>query len=167
MEITTALIKTLREATGAGIMDCRNALITTDGNIEQATEILKEKGLARAAKRAERVTAQGTIETYVHQGGHLGVMVEINCESDFVARTDVFKELAHNLALQVAGANPLCVNKEDLVNNTDLTPEEACLLLQPFIKDPSKTVQDIINEAIAKTGENIKIKRFCRFALGC
>ena len=167
MEITTELIKSLREITGAGIMDCRSALIETAGNVSEATKILKQKGLASAAKRAERATTQGLIETYVHPGGRLGVMVEVNCESDFVARTDIFKELAHNLALQIAGTSPLCITREEMPANIDLTPEEACLLLQPFIKDSGKSVQDIISEAIAKTGENIKIRRFCRFTLGC
>ncbi len=167
MEINATLIKCLREATGAGIMDCRSALMETEGNIDEATKILKQKGLATVAKRAERDTTQGLIETYVHPGGRLGVMVEVNCESDFVARTDILKELVHNLALQIAGAGPISINKEELPANIDLTPEEACLLLQPFIKDPGKSIQDIINEAIAKTGENIRVRRFCRFALGC
>ena len=166
MEINTVLIKSLREVTGAGVMDCRSALIETKGNVDEATKILKVKGLATAAKKIERATTQGLIETYIHPGGRLGVMVEVNCESDFVARTDIFKEVVHNLALQIAGTCPVCITKEEMPANIDLIPEEACLLLQSFIKDPGKTIQDIINDAIAKTGENIKVKRFCRFALG-
>jgi elongation factor Ts len=166
LDINTELIKCLREATGAGIMDCRSALIETKGNVDEATKILKQKGLATAAKRADRTTSQGLVEAYVHPGGKLGVMVEVNCETDFVARTDVFKELVHNLALQIAGAGPICVTKEEIPSNIDLTPEEACLLLQPYIKDPAKCIQDLLNDAVAKTGENIKIKRFCRFTLG-
>ncbi|MGD1119057.1 MAG: elongation factor Ts [Dehalococcoidales bacterium] len=165
MEITTDMVKALREQSGAGIMDCRNALKSTGGNIEKALEILKEKGLLKAQKRAERNTGSGLVECYIHTAGRIGAMVEVNCETDFVARTDEFKELAHNLAMQVAAMAPVCVSKED-VREGETVADEYCLLLQPFIKDPTKTIKDVIIETIAKTGENIKVRRFHRYELG-
>lgn len=166
MEISTARIKELRAQCGAGIMECRNTLLEAKGDMEKALEILKEKGQLKAAKKAERVTNQGLIEAYVHTGGRIGAMIELNCESDFVARTNEFKELAHNLAMQVAAMCPQYVSKEEVPQGDDLEVETTCLLLQPYIRDPGRTVQDVIVEAIAKVGENIKVSRFSRFELG-
>ncbi|MDP2931585.1 MAG: elongation factor Ts [Chloroflexota bacterium] len=167
MQISTDRIKELRDQTGAGILDCRNALLETAGNSEKAVQLLKEKGLLQAKKTAEkeRVTAQGLVEAYIHTNGCLGAMVEVNCETDFVARLQEFKDLAHNLAMQVAALSPRFISKEEIPASADVEPEIACLLLQPFIKDPTRTIQDLVNEVIAKTGEKIRVKRFCRFAL--
>ncbi len=166
MKISKDLILELRDASGAGIMDCRNTLIGVEGDMEKALQMLKEKGLLKAQKKAERITTQGLVEAYVHTGGRLGALVEVNCETDFVARTDEFKELAHNLAMQVAALSPQFVSKEEVPEGADIEPESACLLLQPYIKDPTKTIQDIIVETVAKVGENIKVRRFARFELG-
>jgi elongation factor Ts len=166
LQISTETIKDLREKTGAGIMDCKKALTEAAGDINKAIELLNERGMAIARKKADRVAEQGIIETYVHGGGKIGVMVEVNCETDFVARTDEFKDLAHNLALQIAAMCPQCVAEEDLAVKTDVDVNTACLLLQPYIKDPDKTIQDIITETIAKVGENIKVRRFLRYELG-
>ena len=133
---------------------------------EKATEILNERGLALARKKADREVSNGIIEAYVHQGGKIAALVELNCETDFVARTDEFKELAHNMALQIAAMSPQFISPEDIDQDTDIDTEAACLMLQPSIKDPSKTVQDLITETIAKVGENIKVRRFTRFELG-
>ncbi len=168
MQVSTTAIKDLREKTGAGVMDCKKALLEAEGNLEKAAEILNERGIALARKKAERVADQGVIETYVHPGGRIGVLVEVNCETDFVARTDEFKELAHNLALQIAAMCPQFISPEEVEKETetDIDTKTACLLLQPFIKDPERTVQDIVTETIAKVGENIKVRRFIRFELG-
>ena len=166
MQISAESIKTLREKCGAGVMDCRNALLECQGNQEKAIELLKEKGFRKAAKKAERVTSQGLVEAYIHTGGRVGAIIEINCETDFVARTDEFKELAHEISMQVAAMCPKYINKEEMAEDEEMAPETACLLLQPYIRDPSKTVNDLIVEAIAKTGENIRLKRFARFELG-
>lgn len=147
-------------------MECKKALLQTKGDMDKALQILKEEGLLEAKKKAGRATTQGLIEAYVHTGGRIGAMVEVNCETDFVARTDEFKKLAHHLAMQVAAMPPQFVSKEEAPEGVDIEPEAACLLLQPYIKDPNKTIQDIITETIAKVGENIKIKRFARFELG-
>jgi len=147
-------------------MDCKKALEEADGNMQKAAETLKERGLALAKKKAERVANQGLIECYVHQGGQIGVMVEVNCETDFVARTNEFKNLAHDIALQIAALSPQYISPDEVTQETDIEPQAACLLLQPFIKDPTKSIQDLITETIAKVGENIKIRRFCRFELG-
>lgn len=165
MEITAGMVKELREQTGAGIMDCRNALTTCEGNVEKAIEILKAKGLAKAEKRAARATASGLVETYIHTAGRIGAMIEINCETDFVARTDQFKELAHCLAMQVAAMSPAYVTKEDIPEGKEAS-DESILNLQPYIKDPTKLIKDVIAETIAKTGENIRVRRFIRFELG-
>jgi len=147
-------------------MACRNALLEAEGDIEKAHQILKEKGILKAQKKAERATTQGVIEAYIHTGGRIGAMVEVNCETDFVARTDEFKELAHNLAMQVAAMPPQFISTDEISEeNTDIELQAACLLLQPYIKDPARTVQDIIVETIAKVGENIKVTRFARFEL--
>jgi len=166
LEIPTSRIKELREKTGAGIMDCRNALLKGEGDLEKALEILKEQGVLKAQKKAERTTSQGLVEAYIHAGGRIGAMVEVNCETDFVARTDEFKELAHELAMQVAAMQPQYISKEDVPEGADVDYESACLLLQPYIRDNSKTVNDLIVETIAKVGENIRVRRFVRFELG-
>ena len=147
-------------------MDCRKALLETEGDIGKALQILEQRNLIRAEKKAERSTTQGIIETYIHTGGRIGAMVELNCETDFVARTDEFKELAHHLAMQVTAQNPKFITIEQVPEGADIEPQVACLLLQPYIKDTAKTIQDIIIETIAKVGENIKISRFARFELG-
>jgi len=166
LEISTDMIKELRNQSGAGIMDCRSALLDTEGNMEKATRVLKEKGLAKAQKKAERATTQGLIEAYIHTAGRIGAMIEVNCETDFVARTDEFKELAHCLAMQVAALSPQFISGEEVPEGADVELQEACLLLQPYIKDPARTVQDVIIETIAKVGENIRVGRFVRFELG-
>jgi len=166
LQVSTTAIKELREKTGAGIMDCKKALLEAEGNPEKANEILNERGLALARKKADREASNGIIEAYVHQGGKIAALVELNCETDFVARTDEFKELAHNLAMQIAAMSPQFISPEDINQETDIDTETACLLLQPSIKDPSKTVQDLITETIAKVGENIKVRRFTRFEMG-
>jgi elongation factor Ts len=166
LDISTEMIKELRDQSGAGIMDCRSALRDTEGDMEKALQILKEKGLLKAKKKAERATTKGLIEAYVHTAGRIGAMVEVNCETDFVARTDEFKELAHCLAMQVAAQSPQFISEEEIPEGADVEPQEACLLLQPYIKDPTKTVKDIVIETIAKVGENIQVSRFTRYGLG-
>jgi len=166
LEISVVIVKELRDQSGAGIMDCKKALLQAEGDTDRALQILKEKGMLKAKKKAKRATTQGLIEAYIHTGGQLGAMVEVNCETDFVARTDEFKELAHHLAMQVPALPPELVAEEEAPEGVDIEPEAACLLLQPYIKDPGKTVQDIITETIAKLGENIRVKRFVRFELG-
>ena len=166
MKIPTTRVKALRDLSGAGIMECRNALLETEGNEEEALRILKEQSLSRVQKKVERSANQGIVEAYIHTGGHIGAIVEINCETDFVARTDEFKELAHHLAMQVAALSPQFVSDKEIPQGADMEPQEACLLLQPYIKSPDMTIQDIINETIAKVGENIKVRRFARFELG-
>jgi elongation factor Ts len=160
------MIKELREQSGAGVMDCRSALVGSQGDMEKAAQTLKEKGLIKAEKKAQRITMQGVVDDYIHAGGRIGAMVELNCETDFVARTDEFRELAHSLAMQIAAMSPEFISEEEAPEGTDVEPQEACLLLQPYIKDPTKTIQDLIVETIAKTGENIKVRRFVRFELG-
>ena len=147
-------------------MACRNVLLETKGNMEKAAQILKQRNLLQVESKAKRSTTQGIIEAYVHTGGRIGAMVEVNCETDFVARTDEFKALAYHLAMQVAAMTPQFISREEVPERADIEPETACLLLQPYIKDPDKTVQDIIAETIAKVGENIKVSRFARFELG-
>jgi elongation factor Ts len=166
LKITTGMIKELREQSGAGIMDCRNALVSSGGDMEKALNLLKEKGLLKAQKKAERATSQGLIESYIHTAGRIGAMVELNCETDFVARTDEFKGLAHCLAMQVAALAPKYISEEEIKEREDIDPGEACLLAQPYIKDPTVTVKDVIGETIAKVGENIRVSRFVRYELG-
>ncbi|MGI5921721.1 MAG: translation elongation factor Ts [Syntrophomonadaceae bacterium] len=194
--ITAAMVKELRERTGAGMMDCKNALVSTNGDMEKAIDELRTKGLAKAAKKAGRVASEGIVISYIHGGGRIGVLVEVNCETDFVAKTDQFKELAHNIAMQVAAASPEYVVREE-VPEADINREkevlraqaieegkpekvidkmvegrlekffkERCLMEQPYIKDPDKTVKDLLHETIAKIGENITIRRFARFEVG-
>ena len=166
MDISAEKVKELRQKTGAGVMDCKKALVDAGGDFEKACSIITERGLVIAKKKSERVAEQGLIECYVHTGNHLGVMLEVNCETDFVARTPEFKELAHNLALQISAMCPQYISAEEIPANAEVDKQVVCLLLQPFIKDPSKTIQDIITETIAKTGENIKVRRFIRYELG-
>ncbi len=194
--VTAALVKELRERTGAGMMDCKKALTETNGDLEKAVDLLREKGLAAAAKKAGRVAAEGLVEAYIHGAGRIGVLLEINCETDFVAKTDGFKELARDVAMQIAATNPLYVTKEEVPADqiehekeilraqalNEGKPEkivekmvegriekfykEVCLLEQPFIKDADKTVRDLVTEKIAQIGENISVRRFARFQLG-
>ena len=165
MEIKASDVKALRDKTGAGFMDCKRALQEADGDVEGAIRNLRAQGMARAQKRAGRVARQGLVWAYLHAGGKIGVLLEVNCESDFVARTPEFKELVHDLAMQVVGACPRYVSPEDVPQGEEFADED-CLLLQPFIKDPGKRVQDVVTETIAKVRENIKVRRFVRFALG-
>jgi len=166
LEISTKKIKELREQSGAGIMDCRSALLDAEGDIEKALEVLKEKGLLKAQKKAERATGQGLVEAYIHTAGRIGAMIEVNCETDFVARTDEFKEVAHCLAMQVAALSPQFISEEEIPEGAEVESQEVCLLLQPYIKDPNKTVRDVIMETVAKVGENIRVSRFTRYELG-
>lgn len=166
MSVSPQAVKELRELTGAGMLDCKQALEQTKGDFEQAKALLLQKGYAMAAKKAERATAQGLIQSYIHHDGRLGALVEVNCETDFVARTDDFHRLAQDIALQVAGANPRYISPDDIPDGTEGDPKELCLLLQSFVRDESVAVQDIITEAIRKTGENIRVRRFVRFELG-
>ncbi|MCH8939983.1 MAG: translation elongation factor Ts [Chloroflexi bacterium] len=158
-EITVGDIKKLRELTGSGILDCRTALEEADGDSTKAQAILREKGLASAAKKATRIAAEGVVESYIHNGNRVGVLLELNCETDFVARTDEFRSLAHDIAMHVAAMDPETVSAKDGEDS------ETSLLDQPFVKDPSKTIQDLVNDSIAKLGENVQIRRFTRFAL--
>jgi len=196
LEITAEKVKELRDKTNAGMMDCKKALKETNGDLEKAAVYLREKGLAVARKRADRVASEGVIQSYIHTGGKLGVMVEVNCETDFVAKTPEFHEFAKNLAMQIAAANPMAVAREELdaevvekekailLSQARETgkPEnvlekmvegrlkkffsEVCLLEQPYVKNPDMLIQDYLNEMRAKTGENVIIRRFVRFQLG-
>ena len=166
MYSTTQLIKELRLRTSAGVMDCKRALDDSNGDVDEAEKILREQGIASAARKAGRDTDQGVIETYIHSGGRIGSMVEINCETDFVARTEEFLTLAHDIAMQVAAMSPLAVGNEQNIEINTSETEDSNLLSQPFIKDPSKNIQDLINETVGKLGENIRVRRFQRFSLG-
>ncbi|NLO13635.1 MAG: translation elongation factor Ts [Clostridiales bacterium] len=196
MEITSVMVKELRERTQAGMMDCKKALIEAGGNMEKAIEYLREKGLAANAKKAGRIAAEGLVDSYIHMGGKIGVLVEVNCETDFVAKTDTFKDLCHDLALQIAASNPLFVSKEDVPQeNLDKEREilraqalnegkpekivdrmvegriekyykEVCLLEQPFVKNPDITVQALVNETALASGERISVRRFTRYERG-
>ncbi len=196
MEITAAMVKELRQATGAGVLDCRKALQECDGDFDCATALLREKGLAAVAKKASRKASDGRVEAYVHPGNRVAVLLELNCETDFVARTDDFKTLAHDLALHIAFAAPEYLRREDvpaevvekeraiyraqaleegkperIVDNIvtgrlEKFYKQVCLMEQPFVKDESLTIQDLINNGIAKLGENIVLRRFVRYAVG-
>ena len=166
LKIPVVKVKELRKQSGAGVMDCRKALVKAAGDTNKALQILREEGLLLAKKKAERSATEGMIEAYIHCGGHIGAMIEVNCETDFVARTEEFKGLAHNLAMQVAAMNPQFISEDEVPEEADIEPQASCLLLQPYIKDNSKTVQDIIIETIARLGENIKVGRFAKFELG-
>ena len=196
MSVDAKTVKVLREKTGAGMMDCKRALVETRGDLEKAVEELRKAGVAKAEKKGSRTAQEGLIYSYIHHGGRLGVLLEVNCETDFVAKTDGFKELVHNLSIQIAATNPVSVSRdsvsEDIVmkekniymeqaksskkpenviekiveGKMDKYFQENCLLEQPFIKDPDKTIKDLITETIATLGENISVGRYIRFAIG-
>ena len=166
MEISLDKIKAVREQAGADVMDAKKALEDSGGDIEKALDTLRDKGMASAIKKGGRETGEGLIETYVHGGGKVGVMLEVNCETDFVARTDDFKELCHNLAMQIAAMSPIYINADEIPDDEKRSPEELALTSQAYIRDPAVSVSDLILEAAGKLGENVKIKRFSRFALG-
>ncbi len=196
MNITSQMVKDLRDKTGAGMMDCKKALAENDGDMEKAIDFLRQKGLAVAAKRAGRATSEGVVEAYIHAGGKLGVMVELNCETDFVAKTDDFREFARDVAMHVAAANPVSLSRDDVpaeivererqiyvqqaldsgkpenivekmvAGKVDRFLSEICLLEQQFVKNPEKSIQDMLTELIGKMGENVSIRRFVRFQVG-
>ena len=196
MTINAKIVKELRDKTGAGMMDCKNALKETDGDLEKAVDHLRKSGIAKAEKKGERTAKEGLVFSYIHHGGRLGVLIELNCETDFVAKTDGFSDLAHNLAMQIAATNPLSIKREDIDQSlldrekaifSDQAKEsgkpenildkivegrvekffaESCLLEQQFIKDPERKVNDLLTEAVATLGENIIINRFTRYAIG-
>jgi len=196
VKITSQMVKELRDKTNAGMMDCKKALGETEGDLEKAVDLLRQKGLAVAAKRADRATSEGVVECYIHAGGKLGVMVEVGCETDFVAKTDDFKAFAKDIAMHVAAVNPISVTRADVpsdmidrekdiyINQAKESgkPEniiekivtgkiekylsEICLMDQKYVKNPDLSIQDLLNELIAKMGENISIKRFARFQVG-
>lgn len=159
------LVKQLRELTGAGVMDCKRALESVDCDVDKAQKIIASQGLERAGKRADREAGQGVVESYIHQG-RIGAMVELNCETDFVARTDDFRATAREIAMQVASMNPRYVSKDDIPADSDGRPEELALMEQPFIRDGSRTIGQIVTELSAKTGEKVAVRRFARFELG-
>lgn len=166
MQVTADMVKNLRAKIGAGVMECRNAITEAGGDLEKAEAILKAKGLARAEKKAGRVTAQGVVDAYIHAGGRVGAMVELNTETDFVAKTDQFRALAHELAMQVAALSPKYIGDGDVPAGAEIDEKQDCLLKQAYIRDTTKSIQDVISETIAKVGENIRVKRFVRFVLG-
>jgi len=196
MNITAEMVKELRERTGSGIVDCKKALIESNGDMEKAIEYLRQKGLATAAKKSGRIAAEGIVDAYIHGGGRIGVLVEVNIETDFAAKNEEFRSFVKDIAMQIAASNPQYVKREDIPQEViDREKEilmaqamnegkpaniaekmvagriekffkEVCLLEQPFIKDPDKTVKDILNEKIAKIGENISIRRFVRYEMG-
>ena len=196
MEITAKMVKDLRDKTQAGMMDCKKALNKTEGDMEKAVDLLRQKGLAVAAKRAGRATSEGCIETYIHAGGGLGVMVELGCETDFVAKNDDFRAFAKDIAMHIAAVNPAAISREDVpaemvsrekaiyiqqaidsgkpeaiaekmvTGKIEKYLAEVALLEQKYVKNPDLTVQDLLNELVAKMGENISIKRFARFQVG-
>jgi elongation factor Ts len=160
------MIKELREATGAGVMDAKRALDEANGNMEQAAGILREKGIAAAAKRSGRETLQGVVESYIHGGGRIGVIVEVNCETDFVANTPDFRQLARDVAMQIAAMDPKVVSVDQRTAEHEGPDSEVVLLSQPFIRDPGRAIGDLLKDVIAKTGENVRVSRFSRFELG-
>ncbi len=164
--VTTDDVKRLREETGAGVMDSKRALEESNGDFEAAREFLRQHGVAQAAKRSDRETGQGIVEAYIHGEGRIGALVEINCETDFVARTETFRELARDVAMQVAAMAPLALALEDVPDDAPGEREQHALLTQAFIKDNARTINDLLQEAIAQTGENIRISHFSRFELG-
>ena len=166
MKISIETVKELRNRTSAGVLECNDALSESGGDIEKAIEILKRRGLAIAKKKQDVTVTEGVIEAYIHHTKRVGALVELNCETDFVAHTDEFKGLARDLAMQVAALSPQFITGEEIPPETEIDPQTACLLSQPFIKEDSKAVQEIIAETIAKVGENIKVRRFVRFELG-
>lgn len=166
MKVSAKSVKELRDRTSAGMLDCKDALLKADGDIEKAIKVLRRRGLSVARKKMERITTEGVVETYIHHTGKIGALIELNCESDFVAHTDEFKQLAYDIAMQVAAASPRFITTEEIPKKEKVDPQVDCLVNQPFIKQPEKSVQEIITEAIAKVGENIKVSRFARFELG-
>ena len=166
MEISVDQIRSLRELTGAGVMDCKKALEEAQGDLSKAEQVLRASGIAKAASKADREAREGIVEVYVHSGGRIGAMVELNCESDFVSRLPEFKDLAHQLALQVVGMSPEYVDSSDIDGDDKRDPEQVCLLLQPFIKDDSKVIQELVTDLAARVGENVVVRRFARFELG-
>ena len=166
MNVSAEEVKKLREKTGAGVMECKKALVEAHGDFDKAVEILRQAGLANVEKKADRVARQGLIEAYIHAGGRVGAMIELNCETDFVARNEEFKALAHDIAMQVAAMSPAYVSPDDVPVEQAENKAELALLSQQFIKDPSRTVRDIVNERIAKFGERIVVRRFVRYELG-
>jgi elongation factor Ts len=166
MKISVEAVKELRNRTNVGISDCNKALLEVGGDIERAIEFLKQRGVAIAEKKKDALVTEGIIEAYIHHTKHIGALLELNCETDFVARTDEFRKLARDLAMQVAASCPQFISSEEMPPKSEADPQVACLLSQPFIKDPTRTVQDIIAETIAKVSENIRVRRFARFELG-
>lgn len=166
MAVSTEDVKRLREATSAGVMDAKKALEEAGGNFDKAKELLRERGVAAAAKRSDRETGQGIVEAYVHGQGRIGAIVELQCETDFVARTDAFKALARDVAMQVAAMSPLALTPEDVPADAPGTKEENALLTQAFIKDGKKTIADLVQDVISTTGENVRVARFSRFEVG-
>ena len=166
MAISTEDVKRLREETSAGVMDAKKALEEAGGNFDKAKELLRERGVAAAAKRSDRQTGQGIVEAYIHGQGRIGAIVELQCETDFVARTDAFKALARDVAMQVAAMNPLALTPEEVPADAPGTKEENALLTQAFIKDGKKTIADLVQDVIATTGENVRVARFSRFEIG-
>jgi elongation factor Ts len=166
LEVTAQQVKELRERTGAGIMDCRRALQETDGNLDRAADVLREQGIARAEKKVGREARQGLIESYIHAGGRVGAMVELNCETDFVARNPQFKELAHEIAMQIAAMNPNRVGDEPTDGEAVPAEGDNPLLEQAYIRDNSKTIRDLVKQGMASFGENIVVRRIMRFELG-
>ncbi len=164
--ISADIIKELRTRTGAGIMDCKRALEDAQGDMDQAVALLRERGIATVAKKASRAANEGLIETYVHAGGRIGVIVELNCETDFVARTDDFKELAHDIALQIAAMNPQAIDDERPLDDLDTSAGEPRLVHQPFVKDSGRTIGSLLTDTAARVGENVLIRRFVRYGLG-
>ena len=164
--VTAAQIRTLRDQTGAGIMDCKQALESVDGNLDKAAEVLRAKGLADTAKRVGRATNEGVIEAYIHTGGRVGSIVELGCESDFVARTEEFQQMAHDLAMQVAAMSPVYLSADDIEEGEERPAAQVALLSQPFIKNGSSSVGELVRELAAKMGENVRVIRFQRFAVG-
>lgn len=166
MAIAVELVRTLREQTGAGILDCKQALEASQGDLKQAADALRRKGFAQVAKRSDKTTNQGVIEAYIHAGGRLGALVELGCETDFVARTSEFKELAHDIAMQVVAMAPEYLDKADMEEGDTRPVAQVSLLQQPFIKDNSSAVGEVVQVLAAKVGENVRVLRFTRLALG-
>lgn len=166
MAVDVKLVRTLRDQTGAGIMDCKEALEKSDGDLEKATLALRDKGVASATKRVGKDTKEGVIETYLHTGGRVGALVELGCETDFVARTAEFQKLAHDIAMQVAAMGPLYIDKDEIEEGDDRPPAQISLMQQPFIKNGSSSVGEMVRELAGKVGENIKVVRFSRLAVG-
>ena len=165
MAPTVQQIRDLREQTGAGILDCKQALEESSGDLDQAVAALREKGFAQAAKRSGRATSEGVIEAYIHTGGRVGALVELGCETDFVARTEEFKDLAHNIAMQVAAMAPAYLDQEEMESEDSRPPAQVSLLQQPFIKDNSRSVGEMVQDMAVRVGENVKLIRFSRLAL--